>query len=154
MASSKIEKITGNQHTFFTKRFDREQGERIHFASAMTMTGNIEDTTRDNPASYMDIVEFIQTYGAEARENLHQLWRRIVFNIAISNTDDHLRNHGFILTDEGWILSPAYDLNPSVEKNGLSRSEEHTSELQSLMRISYAVFCLKKTIIRNRNVIH
>src|SRR3546814_18875649 len=73
-----------------------------------------------SPASYMDIVEFIQTYGAEARENLHQLWRRIVFNIAISNTDDHLRNHGFILTDEGWILSPAYDLNPSVEKNGLS----------------------------------
>src|SRR3546814_51555 len=80
MASSKIEKITGNHHTFFTKRFDREQGERIHFASAMTMTGNSEDTTRDNPASYMDIVEFIQTYGAEARENLHQLWRRIVFN--------------------------------------------------------------------------
>src|SRR3546814_6969225 len=68
----------------------------------------------------MDIIEVIQTYGAESRENLHQLWRRIVFNIAISNTDDHLRNHGFILTDEGWILSTAYDLNPSVEKNGLS----------------------------------
>ncbi|WP_028296289.1 type II toxin-antitoxin system HipA family toxin [Olivibacter sitiensis] len=120
MAPSKVEKIAGNHHTFFTKRFDREQGERIHFASAMTMTNNSEDTIRDNPASYLDIAEFIQTYGAEVEENLHQLWRRIVFNIAISNTDDHLRNHGFILTDGGWILSPAYDINPSVEKNGLS----------------------------------
>lgn len=52
--------------------------------------------------------------------NRHPLWRRIVFNIAISNTDDHLRNHGFILTEKGWILSPAYDLNPSIEKDGLS----------------------------------
>lgn len=120
MAPSKTEKIVGNHHTFFTKRFDREKGERIHFASAMTMTGNSEDTIRDNPASYLDIAEFIQTYGAKTKENLHQLWRRIVFNIAISNTDDHLRNHGFILTDEGWILSPAYDINPSVEKNGLA----------------------------------
>ncbi|MCS3555871.1 MULTISPECIES: type II toxin-antitoxin system HipA family toxin [unclassified Sphingobacterium] len=120
MAPSKIEKITGNYHTFFTKRFDREKGDRVHFASAMTMTGNNEDTVRDNPASYLDIAEFIQTYGTAVEENLQQLWRRIVFNIAISNTDDHLRNHGFILTDDGWVLSPAYDLNPSVEKDGLS----------------------------------
>jgi len=84
------------------------------------MTGNSEDTIRDNPASYLDIAEFIQTYGASVEENLHELWRRIIFNIAISNVDDHLRNHGFILTDEGWVLSPAYDLNPSTEKNGLS----------------------------------
>ncbi|MBN8789422.1 MAG: HipA domain-containing protein, partial [Terrimonas sp.] len=82
--------------------------------------GNSEDTIRDNPASYLDIAEFIQTYGASVEENLHELWRRIIFNIAISNVDDHLRNHGFILTDEGWVLSPAYDLNPSTEKNGLS----------------------------------
>lgn len=86
----------------------------------MTMTGNNEDTIRDNPASYLDIADFIQTHGADVEENLHQLWRRIVFNIAISNTDDHLRNHGFILTDEGWVLSPAYDLNPSIDKDGLA----------------------------------
>jgi serine/threonine-protein kinase HipA len=59
---------------------------------------------RDNPASYLDIAEFISNQGANVEENLHQLWRRIIFNIAISNTDDHLRNHGFILTKEGWIL--------------------------------------------------
>ena len=120
MAPCRIEKIMGNHHTFFTKRFDRENGERIHFASAMTMTGNNEDTIRDNPASYLDIAEFISNQGANLEENLHQLWRRIVFNIAISNTDDHLRNHGFILTKEGWILSPAYDLNPSIDKDGLA----------------------------------
>lgn len=120
MAPCRIEKIMGNHHTFFTKRFDREYEERIHFASAMNMTGNNEDTIRDNPASYLDIAEFISNNGANVEANLHQLWRRIIFNIAISNTDDHLRNHGFILTAEGWILSPAYDLNPSIDKDGLA----------------------------------
>jgi serine/threonine-protein kinase HipA len=120
MAPSKIQKIKGNHHTFFTKRFDRENGERIHFASAMTMTGNNEDTIRENPASYLEIAEFIQNNGCNIEENLNQLWRRIVFNIAISNTDDHLRNHGFILTEKGWVLSPAYDINPSIDKDGLA----------------------------------
>ena len=120
MSESKIQKITGNYHTFFTKRFDREKEERIHFASAMTMTGNTENTIKDNPASYLDLAEFIQNYGCTINKNLSQLWRRIVFNIAISNTDDHLRNHGFILTNKGWILSPAYDINPSIDKDGLA----------------------------------
>ena len=119
MAPCRIEKIMGNYNTFFTKRFDRKNGERIHFASAMTMTSNNEDTVRDNQASYLDIAEFISSNGVNIEANLHQLWRRIIFNIAISNTDDHLRNHGFILTKEGWILSPAFDLNPSVDKDGL-----------------------------------
>ncbi|MPS65496.1 type II toxin-antitoxin system HipA family toxin [Chryseobacterium sp.] len=120
MAECKIEKVSGTYHTFFTKRFDRMGQERIHFSSAMTMTGNNEDTIKNQPASYLDIVEFIQNYGCKVNENLHQLWRRIVFNIAVSNTDDHLRNHGFILNDEGWVLSPAYDLNPSLDKDGLA----------------------------------
>ena len=120
MAECKIEKVSGKYHTFFTKRFDRMGKERIHFSSAMTMTGNNEDTIKSQPASYLDIVEFIQNYGCKVNENLHQFWRRIVFNIAVSNTDDHLRNHGFILTDEGWVLSPAYDLNPSIDKDGLA----------------------------------
>lgn len=120
MAASKVEKISGQYYTFLTKRFDRQHNKRIHFASAMTMTGNTEDSIKDTPASYLEIVEFIENYGVDVEANLHQLWRRIVFNIAISNTDDHLRNHGFILTDKGWTLSPAYDVNPSIEKNGLS----------------------------------
>lgn len=120
MTESRVEKIAGKYHTFFTKRFDRSGGERIHFSSAMTMTGNSEDTIRDNPGSYLEIAEFIQFSGSNIADDLEQLWRRIVFNIAISNTDDHYRNHGFIIVDNGWHLSPAYDINPSIDKTGLS----------------------------------
>lgn len=132
MSECKIEKIAGKYHTFFTKRFDREGIQRIHFASAMTMTGNSEESLRFSPASYLDIAEFILNYGANVNDNLHQLWRRIVFNICISNTDDHLRNHGFILTDKGWILSPAYDLNPLVEKDGLALNVDMDDNALSL----------------------
>lgn len=120
MADSKIEKITGPYHTFLTKRFDRSTDGRIHFASAMTMTGYNEEILKTTTSSYLDIVDVIENYGTNVEANLHQLWRRIVFNIAISNTDDHLRNHGFILNQKGWELSPAYDLNPSIEKDGLA----------------------------------
>ncbi|MGF7231720.1 type II toxin-antitoxin system HipA family toxin [Arachidicoccus sp.] len=120
MSESKIEKVAGKYHTFFTKRFDREKEQRIHFASAMTMTGKNEELIRDDTPSYLDIVEFIQFSGTHVTEDLHQLWRRIVFNVLISNTDDHLRNHGFILTHEGWRLSPAFDINPSIDKDGLA----------------------------------
>jgi serine/threonine-protein kinase HipA len=120
MAECKIEKISGKYFTFFTKRFDRLKQTRVHFASAMTMTGNNEDTIKDNLPSYLDIAEFIQFNESNNTKELHQLWRRIVFNIAISNTDDHLRNHGFILNKIGWQLSPAYDINPSIDKDGLS----------------------------------
>jgi len=120
MAQAKIQKISGRYHTYFTRRFDRANGARIHFASAMTMTGNNEDTIRDSPASYLDLVEFIQGHGADVEANLEELWSRMVFNIMISNTDDHLRNHGFLLTPKGWILSPAYDVNPSIDKDHLS----------------------------------
>lgn len=120
MWESRIEKVTGKHHTFFIKRFDRDKSERIHFASAMTMTGKNEKLIRDEMPSYLDIVEFIQFSGTDITEDLHQLWRRMVFNILTSNTDDHLRNHGFILTDEGWRLSPAFDINPSIDKDGLA----------------------------------
>ncbi|MGM0587265.1 MAG: type II toxin-antitoxin system HipA family toxin [Bacteroidota bacterium] len=117
---ARVELISGKYHTFFTKRFDRNGGERIHFASAMTMTGHFETEIRDYTPSYLELAEFIQFHGASPDEDLHELWRRIVFNIAISNTDDHLRNHGFIIEEDGWRLSPAYDMNPSIDKAGLA----------------------------------
>ena len=120
MSESRITKLSGAYNTFLTKRFDRIRNERIHFASAMTMTGNYEEAIRDKNASYLEIAEFIKYSGAENMEDLHQLWRRIVFNISVSNTDDHLRNHGFLLTNKGWRLSPAYDVNPSIDKDGLA----------------------------------
>ncbi len=120
MSESRITKLSGAYNTFLTKRFDRILNERIHFASAMTMTGNDEEALRNKNASYLEIAEFIKYSGAENMEDLHQLWRRIVFNISISNTDDHLRNHGFLLSSKGWRLSPAYDINPSIDKAGLA----------------------------------
>lgn len=120
MADSGISRLTGSYNTFLTKRFDREKKERIHFASAMTMTGNTEESIKDNKPSYLELAEFIKFSGASNEEDLHQLWRRIVFNIAISNTDDHLRNHGFLLMEKGWRLSPAFDVNPSTDKIGLA----------------------------------
>lgn len=117
---SRVELIAGKHHTFFSKRFDRIGDERIHFASAMTMTGHFETTIRDHPPSYLELAEFIQYNGASPDEDLQELWRRIVFNIAISNTDDHLRNHGFIISEHGWRLAPAYDMNPSIDKAGLA----------------------------------
>jgi serine/threonine-protein kinase HipA len=120
MSDCKIEKVAGDYHTFFTKRFDRNSDQRLHFASAMTMTGNNELTLKDKEVGYLDIAEFIQFNLSESKAELHQLWRRIVFSILISNTDDHLRNHGFLLIDGDWKLSPAYDINPSIDKKGLS----------------------------------
>ncbi len=120
MSECKIQKISGRFNTFFTKRFDRNKNNRIHFASAMTMTGYNENSIKDSMASYLELAEFIQFSGSKIEEDLHQLWRRIVFNIAISNTDDHLRNHGFIIKNNQWELSPAYDINPSIDKTGLS----------------------------------
>ncbi len=120
MSECRIEKISSKYNTFFTRRFDRESGSRIHFSSAMSMTGFTEEKLRDTHASYLDLVDFIQSHGAQPEKDLAQLWRRIVFNICISNTDDHLRNHGFLLRENGWILSPAYDLNPSIDKGGLA----------------------------------
>jgi len=127
MSESRIEKVAGNYYTFFTKRFDRLKGERIHFASAMTMTGNNEEILRDRRASYLDLSLFIQDHGGNIKEDLTELWRRIVFNIAVSNTDDHLRNHGFIIENGKWRLSPAFDVNPSIDKEELALNIDDTS---------------------------
>jgi len=97
MAECKIENVYGDYHTFFTKRFDRLLNERIHFSSAMTMTGYHEELIKDYNPSYLEIAEFIQKNITQSKTQLNQLWRRVVFNIAISNTDDHLRNHGFFV---------------------------------------------------------
>ena len=109
---AKLEKFSKLGSTFIVKRFDREADRRIHFASAMTMLGETDGASAAENISYLDIASFIRSNGAAPNKDLKELWKRIVFNIAISNTDDHLRNHGFILTDKGWCLSPLYDVNP------------------------------------------
>jgi serine/threonine-protein kinase HipA len=133
MAASKARKFSSDHYTFLTKRFDRtKKGERLHFASAMTMLGYEDGQDHKDGASYLELVEFITNHGANVDQDLEELWRRIVFSICISNTDDHLRNHGFILSDSGWLLSPAYDINPVETGTGLKLNISDTDNALDL----------------------
>lgn len=109
---AKLEKFSPLGSTFLIKRFDRLESKRVHFASAMTLLGKTDGASAADGSSYLDIAAFIKSYGAQPKNDLIELWKRIVFSMAVTNTDDHLRNHAFILTDKGWILSPLYDVNP------------------------------------------
>ena len=156
MARSQAKRFSTDNHTFLTKRFDRtESGERIHFASAMTMLGYIDGQDYSDGASYLELVEFIASNGANVNADLEELWRRIVFSICVSNTDDHLRNHGFILTSQGWVLSPAYDINPEETGTGLKLNiseNDNSLDLELAMEV-YRYFRLDepkaKQIIEN-----
>ena len=109
-------------HTLLSRRFDRtEDGRRIHFASAMTLLGLTDGANADSGNGYLDIVDFILQHCCDVERNLRELYRRVAYNICIGNSDDHFRNHGFLLTPRGWTLSPAYDMNPT------------NSEFQSLL---------------------
>ena len=140
MAESKAQKFSSDYYTFLTKRFDRgNNGQRIHFASAMTILGYIDGQDHADGASYLELVDFIQKNGANVDQDLEQLWRRIVFSICITNTDDHLRNHGFLLTNDGWVLSPAYDINPVENGSGLKLNisdEDNSLDLNLAMEVS------------------
>ena len=109
---AKLEKFSPLGSTFLIKRFDRMGSKRVHFASAMTLLGKTDGASAADGSSYLDIATFIKSYGAQPKKDLMELWKRIAFNMAVTNTDDHLRNHAFILTDKGWSLSPLYDVNP------------------------------------------
>lgn len=126
MSACEIRRLNSQHHTFLTKRFDREGDSRLHFSSAMTQL-QYYDGEQSEGASYLELAEFLSNWGSQTEIDLAQLWRRIVFNIAVSNTDDHLRNHGFILDGKGWKLSPAYDMNPTVGINGLHLNITNTN---------------------------
>lgn len=114
---SRLEIFSPTGSTYLVKRFDRKDHLRIHFASAMSLLGKQDG---DTGSSYLELAEFITAYGASSKVDLLELWKRIVFSMAISNTDDHLRNHGFLLTNRGWRLSPMYDVNPVPTGDSLS----------------------------------
>ncbi len=104
----RVELVAGKA-VLLLRRFDREDGFRLPFLSAMSMLEAKDNETR----SYMEFADVLRQHGAEPKQDIRALWRRIVFNVLISNTDDHLRNHGFLYDHpHGWRLSPAYDLNP------------------------------------------
>ncbi|MFN7921305.1 MAG: type II toxin-antitoxin system HipA family toxin [Bryobacteraceae bacterium] len=108
----------GSYTTFLAKRFDRaRKGRRLAFVSAMTLT---QRSDSDTGASYLELADLLRSQGARAEADCRELFRRVVFSILIHNTDDHLRNHGFFFTEEGIVLSPVFDINPSVDRNELT----------------------------------
>jgi serine/threonine-protein kinase HipA len=108
-------------HTYLVKRFDRALQGRLHFASAMALTGHQHGDDASTGASYLQIARVLADHGAQTKADLQELWSRIVFNMLVSNADDHLRNHGFILQPgKSWRLSPAYDMNPTPGAQGLT----------------------------------
>ena len=111
-ADSELIEVDGKR-VILLPRFDRDGEERIHFLSAMTMV----DATDQESRSYLEVAEVIQRVGSSTRDDLRELFRRIVFTVLVSNTDDHLRNHGFLYAGQGgWTLSPAYDINPTPDQ--------------------------------------
>ena len=126
-------------HTLLSKRFDRTtDGRRRHFASAMTLLGLTDGCNAQTGNGYLDIVDFILQHCCNVEANLRQLYRRVAFSIAIGNSDDHFRNHGFLLTPKGWTLSPAYDLNPTFNDHQslLINATTNRSDLQLLLASS------------------
>lgn len=115
-----VRKLASTYNTFLSQRFDRtSDGKRIHYASAMTLLQRKDGDDAESGVSYLDLVGFIKSNCSDVERNLEELFRRVLFSVCISNTDDHLRNHGFLYTVQGWSLSPAFDLNPNETGTGL-----------------------------------
>lgn len=111
---ARLIKLNNDFHTFCVQRFDRANGSRRFYASAMTLLRK----TQSEGTSYLELAQFIRAQGdaEHADADLEQLFRRVAFNIAVGNRDDHLRNHGFVLGKTGWRLAPAFDVNPNIDK--------------------------------------
>ena len=138
---AEVRKFSEHGSTYLVRRFDRycKEGKqhRIHFASAMTMLGETDGTV--NPVSYLDIAGVIEEQCREVEKNLREMWNRLLYTVLISNTDDHLRNHGFLLQNGMWSLSPAYDVNPTFDKDYLALNINEDScyiDIETVLEVS------------------
>jgi serine/threonine-protein kinase HipA len=157
---ARLEKFSKLGSTFLVKRFDRDGDKRIHFSSAMTMLGKKDGSDYSDGSSYLEIVSFLKANGASPKKDLIELWKRIVFSMAVSNTDDHFRNHGFVLAEDGWKLSPLYDVNPDIYGEYLSLNvDDNDSKIDFELALSAAAFygiekkLAKELIAEIRNVV-
>ena len=147
VAETRIVESNKGDSILLSKRFDRDGTRRIHMASSMSLLGYDDGTDGSSGKGYCDIAEFIVGNCADAEKNLEELYRRVAFSICIGNCDDHFRNHSFLLTEKGWTLSPAYDLNPSLDRYHaiLINSETDESDLDILIDSSDEYMLDKKT---------
>jgi len=129
VAKTRTIKISKDRDLLLSERFDRTaEGRRIHFASAMSLLGLDDGAGSSTGNGYLDIVDFILRGCTDVRQNLRELYRRVAFNVIFGNTDDHFRNHGFLLTPKGWTLSPAYDINPGAKSHQCLLIDSYTEE--------------------------
>ena len=141
-------------HTYLVSRFDRtEDGKRIHTASAMTLSGKKDG----DEASLLDLIDLIYAYSADVETDLREMYMRTLFSLKVNNTDNHLRNHSFVLRKDGWHLSPLYDVNISPYGNTFALALEDDDREWNLERILDIsdLFMLSRTeaedISRNMN---
>ena len=139
VAKTRTIRISKDRDLLLSERFDRtKEGRRIHFASAMSLLGFDDGAGSSTGNGYLDIVDFILHGCTDVRQNLRELYRRVAFNVMFGNTDDHFRNHGFLLTPKGWTLSPAYDINPGAKSHQclLINSYTEQSDINALLSAS------------------
>jgi len=133
-----LKKLASPYHTYLSQRFDRtEDNKRIHYASAMTLLSRTDGDDAESGVSYLELVSFIKSECADATIHLEELFRRILFSVCVSNTDDHLRNHGFLYTEAGWIISPAFDINANETGTALKLNideEDNSLEIELVMK--------------------
>jgi len=133
-----IKKLASPYHTYLSQRFDRtENNKRIHYASAMTLLQRTDGDDADSGVSYLDLAGFIRSACTDVTVNLEELFRRVLFSVCVSNTDDHLRNHGFLYTEAGWTLSPAFDINANESGTGLKLNideEDNSLDIDLVMK--------------------
>ena len=104
--------LIGSKPVLLVKRFDRERDQRIPYLSGRSLIA-----AKSGSSDYLELAEGIADHGSNVQADLHQMWRRIAFSIAFNNTDDHMRNHGFLRHRGGWQLSPTFDVNPDPDPN-------------------------------------
>ena len=147
VADTEIVETKDGDSILLSKRFDRDGDRRIHMASSMSLLGFADGTDGSSGKGYLDIVEFIVGNCMDAEKNLEELYRRVAFGICIGNCDDHFRNHSFLLTDKGWTLSPAYDLNPSFERHHAILINEDTDESDlDILLDSHECYMIDKSV--------
>lgn len=150
-AQTKVLGGLGKYHTLLSKRFDRtDEGKRIHFASSMSLIGLRDGDNAQGGYGYLNIVDFILQSCCDVEKNLQELYRRVAFNICIGNSDDHFRNHGFLLTPRGWTLSPAYDMNSTLNEyqSLLINESSNKADIRTLLE-SCESYMIKKEVAKN-----
>lgn len=150
-AQTKVLGGLGKYHTLLSKRFDRtDEGKRIHFASSMSLIGLRDGDNAQGGYGYLNIVDFILQSCCDVEKNLQELYCRVAFNICIGNSDDHFRNHGFLLTPRGWTLSPAYDMNPTLNEyqSLLINESSNKADIRTLLE-SCESYMIKKEVAEN-----